>query len=607
MELRHTPRGDPYYRVVSEVDLPTVAAAIGRGKRLGLDIETTSLDPYLGEIRLVQLHVPDQGTFGIDMFQTRTLGPVLDAICDEKILKLGQNLKFEQKWFTHKFKRDIWPLFDTYRASALIHNGKDLGHNLYDVYARELGLFPSTDDFGASDWSGLLADQQWDYAIDDVTAMPALYEKLRPQLKELGLLEVALLEFGAILPESEVELTGFLLDRDRWTPLAQQAERTAATLRKKLLKDLPNPSKQLVFLGMEPPFNLDSTDQMLASLQKLGVTETITSADGATSITVPLTTTREIVLAGMAKEYPVIQDIFKYREAKKQGTTYGEDFLKHIHKMTGRIHCSYFPFTEAGRYASSRPNLQNIPRDKRYRSCFVARKGYKLIGCDFSGVEMRVIADLANDEVLIGIFDRGEDAHYFTAASVARVAYDQVTKNQRQQAKAINFGFMYGMGFKRFVLYALANYGVVVSLAEAEEFRKAYFRTYKQIKRWQKDTIAEGQSSGLAHTVAGRRRVLPKDAYSEYLNTPVQGTATGDAIKKALRAVLFMLRKLGVDTRMVHHVHDEILVEVIDELGVPEMVAGKVRETMIGALQPWMRRVPIDAEYKIGYDWAEVH
>jgi DNA polymerase I-like protein with 3'-5' exonuclease and polymerase domains len=626
MELTTTPRGDEYYLVTERGDLQEVAKAILACKVFGLDIETTSLDPRDGKIRLIQISDGEK-IYVVDLFRTDGPGPIPHAIEKTEAICIVQNLKFEQKWFKYHHCIDIWPAFDPFRASAIIYNGKKMGHNLYDLYARELDSYPGTDDLGRTDWGGTLTKSQYDYAADDVTRLHALRDVLRKKLQDWSLLQTALVEFGVVLPEAEVELNGIYLDRESWLEVAEANREGADRLRAQLFAALPNPTDQLILPGIAPPskntrttknvFNIDSPDQILKALQKMGLQRTIKLEDG-TSKKIPIDSTAEILLAQYAAKYPVVKDLFKYREFSKNLSSFGPKFLEHISPHTGRVHPDYWPFTGAGRYSCSKPNLQQIPRDPRFRSCFRAAEGNRLCAADYAGVEMRIAAEVARARALAAVFTSGKDAHTNTAALINGISYEEVAegvaagdpkyKLMRQQAKAVNFGLLYGMGAKKLVLYAMANYGVTLSQREADSFRRKYFEAYPGLKRWHNISYRDGQRMGFTRTLNGRIRYLdPEKAYSEWFNTPVQGTGA-DGLKKSLRNVLFRLREhVGDDARIVHHVHDEIIVEAKDDPDCIREVKCQIEEGMKDALRTMVKNVPVVVDASDGTNWAEIH
>lgn len=428
----------------------------------GLDIETTGFkldqkdskpSPFRDDIRLMSINT-GKSVYVIDHYETKTLEPVVRALEETKGIKLASNAKYEQSWLLSQYNAELWPLFDPFRASALLTNGKKLPNDLYSMYERYLKIAPPTKDLGASDWSLPLSPEQYEYSASDVTYLHQLRDVLKPQLAKQGLNRVALIEFGAILPESAVELNGFPIDSEAWLALAAENQAKAAELHKKLVWNLPNPKAQQTLFGFEPDLNLNSPPQMLASLRKLGIKQQCEECRGkgvtryreacgicqGTGI-VELQNTREMTIAMFAAEFPIVKELIEYRGYDKSVSTYGPEWLRWIDPTTGRLHSSFWPFTEAGRYSSGKPNLQNLPRDKRFRRCFKAPNGKRFRLGDYSNIEMRIIAELSQDPRLLQIFRNGEDAHYVTAATLVGRAISEVTAHERQQAKPVNFGF----------------------------------------------------------------------------------------------------------------------------------------------------------------------
>lgn len=578
-----------YEYVTSAERLPAIAEEVAQAAVMALDTETTGLDPHTAVVRLLSINT-GKGVYVIDAFQTKTLEPVISALRDSKGIKVGQNLKFDQKMLLFHYDLEMWPIFDTFRASNLIYNGKDLKHDLWSLYGRELNISPETLDLGGSDWTGPLTKDQLDYAAEDVVHLPKLREVLKPKLKENGLNSIALIEFGAILPEASMELNGFFFDKEMWLALAKDNAIKEKQLRLELMHALPHPAKQIALPGFDPDFNMQSPKQLLESLQMLGL---------------KIENTSEITLAMFAAEFPIVERLLEYRGYAQAVKTFGVEYLSNVSPITNRIHTNYYPFTGAGRYASSKPNLQQIPRDKRFRSCFRAAPGTKLVIRDYSQIELRIAAELANDETLMGVYIKQLDAHTQTASLVSAVPLEQVTKAQRQMAKAVNFGLIYGMAAPKLVLYAQANYGVSMTLAAAELFRRRYFDAYSGIQRWHRRIFAdETKKSGITRTVAGRLRYLRADAHNEFANSPVQGTGA-DGLKASLRIVYQKLKQFNGKARMIHMVHDEIVLEVDDEPGLAEAAEVELQNGMIEGTQPMLKRVPVVVEGGVADTWAE--
>jgi DNA polymerase I-like protein with 3'-5' exonuclease and polymerase domains len=356
--------------------LPKIAQEVKETKVLGLDMETVGMDPIVGHPRLLQLN-PGKRTYVIDLFKTEGLGPLKKALNNPEAevgegrpIVVGQNLQYDQKWLLHHYDVSLWPIFDTFRASNLIHNGRFKPHDLESLYIRDLGIQAKAAPQGASDWSANeLSEAQLDYAAEDVINLPALRLVQRAKLGKLGLNRVALYEFGAILPEAAIELHGFRLDKEMWLRLAEQNARDAVRFKDSLLREMPHPRGQLgLFEELGSVFNLNSPQQVKASLARMGVF---------------LESTNRESLAAIAGEAPIVESLIKYREASKRVTSFGPKYLRHVHPVTGRIHASLYPFTGCGRYAFSSPNLQQIPRLRAFRDCFRVEAGKRLIAADF--------------------------------------------------------------------------------------------------------------------------------------------------------------------------------------------------------------------------------
>lgn len=623
------------YEVVTSAErLAAIAVEVEQRPVTALDLETTSYFPREGEIRLCSLNT-GSGRYVIDLFQTKTLGPVVEALNKTKGVIVGQNLKFDQKWLLYKHGIELQRLFDSFRASQVLYNGfEHVKHTLYDLMRRELKLAPETQDLGGSDWSGALSKEQYDYAAEDVIHLPGIRESLIPKLKKEGLVRTCQIEFQAILPESAIELNGFYLDAERWTALARKNVEKAIALRALLKHELPNPHKQLFLPGFEgllpekvgkgakktfnkKLFNLDSPEQVLESLRMLGLTQKIHNKEAGRDEIVPLIDTKEMTLAMLGGKYPIVEKFIEFRGVSQRVKSFGEDYIENINPKTGRVHTDFWPFTGAGRYASSGPNLQQIPRELEFRECFRAPPGRKLVIADYSNIEMRLVAEISGDRLLIKVFmDPKGDAHRTTGALLAGVEEDAVTKGQRQQAKPVNFGFIYGMQAPKLVLYARANYGVIMTEGQAVKFRKKWFDAYSGVAQWHEFVQREAYRNKEARTIWGRRRFLdPETAHNEFFNTPVQGSGA-DGLKNSLPIVYRRFKKLsggevllerGARVGMVHMVHDEVVGDHADE--GPEFeaeVARELEEGMIEGIGPMMKRVPTVCEAAAGCaSWAE--
>ena len=591
----------PFELVTSQDRLGEVANAVDRAEAVGFDIETTSLRPWDGDIRLFSVKTPQQH-FVVDLFKTGHPEAVVRALTDPKTktVKVIQNAKFEQRWFLHKYgvEGELWPIFDPFRASNLIHNGRDLSHDLFSLQARELKVKPG-EDLAASNWGGELSERQLQYSADDTEYLLPLRDSLKAGLSKYGLNRVALIEFGAVLPESAIENNGFYLDRERWLALYEQNKLVAKRLRQELSQELPHPRGQLALPGIEDGggFNIGSTQQLQQSLARLGVEVTSTNKD-VLGLLIPKIRKKAV--------RDILVKLIEYKKVKKLCESFGPDFLNNIDPKTGRIHTSFYPYTGAGRYSSSNPNLQQIPRLKAFRDCFMAVAGMVLGIWDYSQIELRIAADISGDARMIRAYNEGLDLHILTAALLNDIGIEEVTKAMRQPAKAGNFGLLYGMGAPKLAAYAQTNYGVAMDEDEAGQFRTKFFQGYSGLQRWHRQVFSDhNKKKGYTRTLSGRLRYLEPITHSEWANTPVQGTGA-DGLKAALRLTYMKLKPYGSKVRMVNMVHDEIVAEASGEdPGLSEQVDLDVKRCMVEGMQQFLPTVPVVVEGGWGSSWAD--
>jgi DNA polymerase I-like protein with 3'-5' exonuclease and polymerase domains len=299
---------------------------------------------------------------------------------------------------------------------------------------------------------------------------------------------------------------------------------------------------------------------------------------------------------------PEVDMFLEYKKYAKLVSAFIDKLPAHLNYATHRIHANYNQcWTTTGRFSCSDPNLQQLPADKAVRACFMAEPGNKLVIADYSQIELRVAAEIARDQRMVSAYRNSEDLHTLTASLITGKPREEVTKQDRQKAKAANFGLLYGQGPPGFQKYAKNNYGVEMSLEEATEFREHFFKAYAGLKRWHFETGRKQDSTREVRTLLNRRRLLvPGEAkYTELLNTPIQGTAA-DITKLAL---IKLNQLLPSKAKIVGCVHDEILVES------PESDADFVKECVQTAMESAgseiLHHVPVVADAKICDDWSE--
>jgi DNA polymerase-1 len=351
-------------------------------------------------------------------------------------------------------------------------------------------------------------------------------------------------------------------------------------------------------------FNLGSPKQLQEILfEKQGLPVVSKTPKGQPS-------TAESVLQELAHDYELPEVILEYRSLSKLKSTYTDKLPEMIDSNTGRVHTSYHQAVAAtGRLSSSDPNLQNIPirteEGRRIRQAFIAPQGYRVVAADYSQVELRIMAHLSGDEGLLSAFKEGKDVHSATAAEVFGVKPEEVTKDQRRSAKAINFGLIYGMS-----AFGLAKQ-LDIGRKEAQEYVDLYFERYPGVKAYMDVTREKAHEQGYVETVFGRRLYLPeinsrngmRRQYAERtaINAPMQGTAA-DIIKRAMIKLDGVLQETRLDANMIMQVHDELVFEIKeDQL---ETVVDIIKNSMVGAAD---LSVPLVVDVGTGSNWDEAH
>jgi len=316
-------------------------------------------------------------------------------------------------------------------------------------------------------------------------------------------------------------------------------------------------------------------------------------------------------LAKLKGQHPIIDLIQEYREIVKLSTTYIEALPKLVNEKTGRLHTSFNQtVTATGRLSSTEPNMQNIPirteLGREIRKAFVADKGYKLLSLDYSQIELRLAAHMSGDKKMISAFKKGEDIHTATAAEINQISLAEVTPELRREAKAVNFGILYGQG-----PHGLSQ-GADIPYARAKEFIDKYFAAYQGVKKFVDQTIEMARNKGYTETLFQRRRILPeinssvmqvrKAAERMAINTPLQGTAA-DIIKVAMIRIQELLKKnyQADEVKMLLQVHDELVFEVKEDL--VKKTASEIKDIMENVMK---LKVPLGVETSVGDNWGEM-
>jgi DNA polymerase-1 len=576
----------------------TACENLAREPFLGLDTETTELDPYKGDMRLVQMSSGRQ-TYVFDMLPFRINGglsenadlePLRRLLANVSSTKILHNAKFDAKWIRHELGCEIGNPFDTYLASVLIAAGEsERRHSLADVAQFFTGtVLDKTEQI--SDWSvAELSSSQVEYAARDAAILLPIREKLEERLQNDSLKEVSKLEFECVSPIAEMELNGFGVDCDAWRAQLATVKKAADKAADELQDMLSAGVAQASLFG-RAEINLDSQQQVTDALLNLGI---------------PMPeSTRAWQLQPLAEKYPVVAKLLEYRAVQKSATSFGENFLEYVEPKTGRIHADFRQIgAPTGRFSCSNPNLQQIPHDDAYRKCFRAGEGRTLVIADYSQIELRILAEFSADEKFIEAFRSGADFHTITAAQVFNVKPEDVSPDQRSFAKRLNFGIVYGVGASRF--------GMMTGLSQtdAENTMRRYFSTYRKLDAYLRNSGHSVITDRTARTKSGRLLRLNFDendrqavgAARRYgVNMPIQGSSA-DILKRALRLLHEAIR--GTSAKLVNIVHDEVIVEC--DAGDVEQAKDALETAMVSAGEDFVKNVPIKVDSRVSTAWSK--
>lgn len=568
-------------------------------KSFTLDTETSGLDPITAELLGISFSWKEGEAYFVLATKNR-LEELKPILADPKIKKYGHNLKFDWRVLKNQGIELKGLKFDTMIASYLL-NPSSRQHNLDGLVFTELGfekinktnLADTQPQQLTLDFKSLDPEKLSLYSCEDADFTNRLVKILAKKIKTAKLEELFnLIEMPLIPVLGAMENNGIKIE----TKPLEDLTKIVGTKLTKLEKN--------IYKLAETKFNINSTKQLKEILfEKLAI-PVINIKKTKTGFS-----TAENELEKLKELHPIIPLLQDYRELNKLQTTYLNALPTMINPLTGRIHTSFNQtITATGRLSSTDPNLQNIPtrteEGQKIRTAFVAESGYCLISFDYSQIELRLAAHMSGDKKMIKAFKDREDIHTATAAEINGVKPDQVTKNMRREAKAINFGILYGQG-----PHGLSQ-GAGIPYWQAGEFIKKYFAAYPHIKIMMDNSIAEAKKNGYAVTLFGRKRPLPeinstipmirKSAERMAINTPLQGTAA-DLIKLAMVKIEKFIYGHENEVRMLLQVHDELIFEVkTDKI---DTYAPTIKKIMEEGLK---LRVPIVVDENIGKNWGEL-
>jgi DNA polymerase I len=611
-----------YQLINDEKSFQSFLKKIKGQKIISLDTETTSLDALsaklLGisiswkkdEAYFISLHDDKSNqqrpTSLFDEKKSKNISPWLEElkkiIEDESIEKIGHNIKYDLqvlKNYNIEIKGD---LFDTMIASYLL-NPENRQHNLDSLSFSELNwekinsddLFP--DKKQVKDFSQIELEKLSIYACEDADFVFKLKDALEKKLSQNNLKKLFYdLEMPLVKILANLERNGIILDIDFLKKLSQEIHTEIEKIRKKVF-ELANEN-----------FNLNSTKQLKEVLyEKMKI-----SPQGLKKTKTGFSTAGE-ELEKIKHLHPIIELIQEYRELNKLTSTYVDALPELINKKTKRIHTSFNQtITATGRLSSSEPNLQNIPTKTdlghKIRQAFTAPEGKLLLSLDYSQIELRVMAHLSKDKKLTEAFNKNVDIHQATAANINKIKLEEVDEDLRQQAKAVNFGILYGQG-----PHGLSQ-GANISYQQARDFIKKYFETYTGVKKFTEKTIKSAEEKGYTETIMGRKRSLleinsteimkKKAAERMAINSPIQGSAA-DIIKLAMIKIFQEIEEISSDNseiEMLLQVHDELIFEVKEDR--INYYCQKIKKIMENVLK---LEIPLIAEVYSGKNWGQMN
>ena len=571
---------------------------------VSIDTETTSTDAISAELVGLSFSVEERKAFYVaapaNYEEALKIVQIFKPLYEsDKIMKIGQNIKYDYEVLTRYGVTLKGKMFDTMIAHYLIqpelhHNMDYMAETLLSYQTIHIEELLGPKGKKQKNMRDLSPADIYEYAAEDADITLRLKNVLEPRLKELGVEELFWnIEMPLVRVLADMELNGVCLD----TEALQDTS--------KIFTERMKQYEQEIYKEAGEEFNISSPKQvgdiLFGKLQIMDKPKKTKTGQYVTS---------EEVLQSLENKSPIVRNILNYRGMKKLLSTYIDALPKLINPRTGHIHTSFNQaLTATGRLSSSDPNLQNIPvrtdDGKEIRKCFIPEEGCLFFSADYSQIELRIMAHLSEDENMMEAFREGHDIHRATAAKIWHVDIDKVTDAQRKKAKQANFGIIYGI-----TTYGLAQ-RMDIPNGEAKELIEGYFRTFPKVQAYMEHAKEEARAKGYAETLFHRRRYLADInsrnatvrgfAERNAINAPIQGTEA-DIIKVAMVRIWERFKKEGIRSKMILQVHDELNFSVFPE--EREQVERIVIEEMQNA---YPLNVPLIADAGWGKNWLEAH
>ena len=598
IKLEFDPRKPTYELVETDEQVKNAVGELKKREVLAVDTEASELDPYHTQLILVQVGTPEKAY--IFHHQKVDISPLQPLLEGPQRLKVVQNGKFDYEMLKVNAHITLNNIFDTMLAERILTTGFKRENSLEALALKYLDLPLDKGIRHTFGRTAMLTPKQLNYAALDVLSLFPIFKIQFRELQKEKLTRIAQLEFRCLPVVAEMELKGARIDVEKWRKnlkeLKEKRDLACARIQEELRPYYQNSQVDL-FGAPVDLVNLNSPVQILEAFRRVGI---------------DLPSTGEAVLR--RTDHPLAKMLLEYRGNEKLLSAFGENLLAKINPQTGRIHPDYMQIgADTGRFACSNPNLQQIPTDSTFRSCFVPAPGYKFVVADYSQIELRIMAEYSEDPAFMKAYKEDQDLHTLTASQMYNIPFEQVDKKMRFNAKSINFGLMYGRGAG-----SLATQ-LSISPDEAKTLLNKYFKTYHRVKSWLDRVGREAIRNGYSTTLGGRKRWYnppdPSDpSYEQQIshferqgkNTPIQGTSA-DMTKYALVYVYDKIREgppaggQGYDACPVHTIHDEIVIEVREEQA--EEVRDLVEKEMLRAAKVLLKKVPVKVDAKVSEMW----
>jgi DNA polymerase-1 len=597
-----------YQTILEKEELLKIKEAIQKEGRFSIDIETTSTDPMRASIIGISISFNTDEAYYIPVGHSYDGAPeqlerdwvlyeLRSVLEDERIMKLGQNIKYD--WIVLKRHGiEIRGIEADIMVASYLLNPTKPSHRLEEIAREyldhEMITYKEVAGKGKKEipFEMVPVEKATEYSCEDAHITFILAGILLPKLEEGGFLSLYNeIELPLIPVLAKMEMVGVKVDKDI---LHEMSEEFASQL---------NALEEKIYREAGEQFNINSPKQLAYILFEKWKLPVLKRTKTGYS-------TEEDVLVELARGHPLPAYILEYRSLSKLKFTYIDALPKLINPETGRIHASFNQtVTATGRLSSSDPNLQNIPirgpEGKRIRQAFVAERGNFILSADYSQIELRILAHVSRDPGMIEAFRNDEDIHLRTAVDIFGVPPEEVTPEMRRQAKVINFGIIYGMS-----AFGLAK-ELSIDQKTAQAYIDGYFQKYKGVKSYIEGVLDEARKKEFVTTLMNRRRYIPqiksKDPSSRKfaeriaINTPIQGTAA-DLIKIAMIRISRRIEEMGIKSKMIIQIHDELVFEVPE--GELEIMKKVVKEEMEGVVN---LLIPLKVDIHHGRNWAEAH